>query len=112
MENNFRSWGRFWILEDAINHKLLRLHINPETILTFNVHKNRIKTLTILSGLGRITLNDISKDYNSGEVVSIFEGVEHCIENQLKIPLIIFELQYNSYSVNKNYNKIDDQHFV
>jgi len=81
MEHDKRPWGEYFVLEDASTHKVKRIEVKPEGRLSYQYHHKRSEVWTIVSGLGRITLDGVTKDYTPGQVIQIPLGVKHRIEN-------------------------------
>ncbi len=57
MEHDIRPWGQYWVLDDAATHKVKRILVDPEGRLSYQYHHHRSEAWTIVSGVGRITLD-------------------------------------------------------
>ncbi len=36
--DDIRPWGQYWVLEDAVTHKVKRLEVNPGGRLSYQYH--------------------------------------------------------------------------
>lgn len=97
MEHDLRPWGQYWVLEDASTHKVKKIEVKPGGRLSYQYHHKRSEVWTIIKGVGRVTLDDQTKDYKKGEVIQIPQGAKHRIENIYNIPCVFIEVQYGSY---------------
>ena len=98
MEHDKRPWGEYFVLEDASTHKVKRIEVKPEGRLSYQYHHKRSEVWTIVSGLGRITLDGVTKDYTPGQVIQIPLGVKHRIENpSTEEDCIFIEVQLGTY---------------
>lgn len=110
MEHNKRPWGQYWVLDDATTHKVKRIEVDPDERLSYQYHHRRSEVWTIVSGIGRITLDGIVKDYMVGETALIPQGVKHRIENPMSIPLVFIEVQYGTYFGEDDIVRISDDY--
>lgn len=110
MEHDIRPWGEYWVLEDSDNFKVKRIMVNPSGRLSLQYHHKRSEVWTIVEGVGTITLDNIVKDYNVGEVVQIPQGVHHRIENKTDKPVIFVEVQWGTYFGEDDIVRIEDDY--
>ena len=97
MEHDKRPWGQYWVLDDSTTHKVKRIEVDPDERLSYQYHHRRSEVWTIVSGVGRITLDGIVKDYKVGDTAIITQGMKHRIENPMAIPLVFIEVQHGTY---------------
>lgn len=110
MEHDIRPWGEYWVLEDAPTHKVKRISVYPGGRLSYQYHHKRAEVWTMVSGVGRITLDGEIKDYKVGETAIIPLGAKHRIENPFDEPLIFIEVQYGTYFGEDDIVRIEDDY--
>jgi len=110
MEDSKRPWGQYFILDQGESYKVKRIEVNPGGRLSYQYHHKRSEVWTIVSGIARITLDDVVKDYQVGEVVQIAQGVKHRVENAEKESLTFIEVQYGSYFGEDDIVRIQDDY--
>ena len=111
MEHDKRPWGEYFVLEDASTHKVKRIKVEPKGRLSYQYHRKRSEVWTIVSGTGRITLDDNIQDYEAEEVIQIPQGMKHRIENPSNTENCIFiEVQLGSYFGEDDIVRIEDDY--
>ena len=101
-----RKWGTYEVLKEDkdLQYKVKVLTIEPKRFLCDQLHRHRTETWHIVEGSGRLSiLPDLAeanwehKHVHGGEVIEIFTGYRHRLENDGKIPLVFVEVQEGSY---------------
>lgn len=110
LEIGERPWGTYFVLEEETTHKVKRIVVNPGGRLSYQYHHKRAEVWTIVSGIGRITLEGETKDYLVGEVAQIPLGAKHRIENPGEEPLVFIEVQYGEYFGEDDIVRIEDDY--
>ena len=111
MEHGIRPWGEYFVLEDTETHKVKRIVVKPKGRLSYQYHQKRSEVWTIVSGVGRLTLDGEINDYNPGEVIKISQGVKHRIENPSSEKECVFvEVQLGSYFGEDDIIRIEDDY--
>jgi mannose-6-phosphate isomerase len=111
MEHDIRPWGEYFVLEDADTHKVKRIEVKPGGRLSYQYHHKRSEVWTIVSGVGRITLNGEVNDYEAGQVVQIPLGMKHRIENPSTDENCVFvEVQLGSYFGEDDIVRVEDDY--
>ncbi|HCE54990.1 MAG: mannose-6-phosphate isomerase [Flavobacteria bacterium RIFCSPLOWO2_12_FULL_35_11] len=110
MEHDKRPWGEYWVLEDAPTHKVKRILVYPGGRLSYQYHHQRAEVWTMVSGVGRITLDGEIKDYAAGETAIIPLGAKHRIENPFTAPLVFIEVQHGTYFGEDDIVRIEDDY--
>lgn len=110
MEFDVRPWGKYWVLEDVATHKVKRIEVDPDGRLSYQYHHKRSEVWTIVSGIGRVTLDGETKDYQVGEVIQIPQGVKHRIENPFEEPCVFIEVQHGTYFGEDDIVRIEDDY--
>ncbi len=110
IENEKRPWGRFYVIHDESDYKIKRIEVDPKKRLSYQFHQKRSETWVIIKGFGKITIDGIVKNYNSGETILIPKGVKHRIENLGDDELIFIEVQTGSYFGEDDIVRIEDDY--
>ena len=110
LESEERPWGRFYVLHDELIYKLKRIEVDPGGRLSYQYHNKRSEAWTIVEGTGTITLDEVVKDYKSGETILIPQGVKHRIENKGIQKVVFIEVQTGTYFGEDDIVRIDDDY--
>lgn len=92
-----RPWGRFTTLFKAEGVQVKELYIHPQARMSLQKHAHRSEHWVVLSGTARVTRNNEIIDVRENESVFVPKECVHRIENAMKKPLIIMEVQSGSY---------------
>jgi len=93
----YRPWGKYTLLTESDDYKVRKVEINPGESLVMQMHYHRSEHWTVISGTGKITINDKESIFTENQSTYIPMGVKHKLENPGKIPLIIIEVQSGKY---------------
>lgn len=111
MEHGIRPWGEYFVLEDKDTHKVKRIKVKPGGRLSYQYHHKRSEVWTITNGIGRITLNGKIKDYKTGDVIQIPQGMKHRIENPSTHEDCVFiEVQLGTYFGEDDIVRLEDDY--
>ena len=110
IESEDRPWGRFYVLHDEASYKLKRMELDLGGRLSHQYHHKRSEAWTIVEGTGSINLNGKIKDYSSGEIIIIPQGVKHRIENNGMKKVIFIEVQTGTYFEEDDIVRIEDDY--
>lgn len=111
MEHDERPWGEYFVLDDKETHKVKRIKVNPKGRLSYQYHEKRSEVWTIVSGVGRITLDGHTKDYHPNEVIQIPQGMKHRIGNpSTEEECIFIEVQLGTYFGEDDIVRIEDDY--
>lgn len=111
MEHDKRPWGEYFVLEDKDTHKVKRIKVKPNGRLSYQYHHKRSEVWTIVSGVGRITLDGDIKDYHHGDVIQIPQGMKHRIENPSNDEDCVFiEVQLGTYFGEDDIIRLEDDY--
>ena len=101
---------RFFILHDQPTYKLIRKKVDAGGKLSYQYHHKRSEALTIVEGVGTITLDGDVKDFSKGETVLIPQGVKHRIENKGSEKVVFIEVQTGTYFGEDDIVRIEDDY--
>ena len=110
IEKEERPWGRFFVLHEESSYKLKRIEVDPEGRLSYQYHYKRSEAWTIVEGIGTITLNGKTKDYEPGQTILIPQGVKHRIQNKTNKKVIFIEVQTGTYFGEDDIVRIEDDY--
>jgi mannose-6-phosphate isomerase-like protein (cupin superfamily) len=109
-EGNKRPWGYFEVLSDAPDHKVKRIVVEPGGILSLQRHQLRAEHWFIVSGSGRMTLEDKQYPVSSSSAIDIPMGTKHRIENTSSGNLVIIEVQTGTYFGENDIERLEDKY--
>lgn len=104
----FRPWGSYTILAEGEGYKVKRITVNPGAKLSLQLHYHRSEHWTVISGTGKLTLDDKEVFFRENESTYIPIGVRHRLENPGKLPLSIIEVQNGKYLGEDDIVRFDD----
>lgn len=100
MKKNRRKfpWGYTEVLTEGESYKVKRVSIIPNSRQSYQSHEYRAESWMIVSGKGKITIEDKESDVETAAIVMISIGMKHRIENLSSTePLVFIETQFGSY---------------
>ena len=59
-----RPWGFFYVIEDHSDYKIKRIEVEPGNRLSYQYHKFRSEVWVIISGSGKVIIEDEEKSFN------------------------------------------------
>lgn len=93
----YRSWGKYTLLTESEGYRVRKIEMDPGASLTMQMHYHRSEHWTVISGTGKIIINDKESIFTENQSTYIPMGVKHKLSNPGKIPLIIIEVQSGKY---------------
>ena len=93
----YRSWGKYTLLTESEGYRVRKIEMEPGASLTMQMHYHRSEHWTVISGTGKIIINDRESIFTENQSTYIPMGVKHKLSNPGKIPLIIIEVQSGKY---------------
>ena len=88
-----RPWGSFENLLDEQGYKVKKIVVNLDQRLSLQLHRSRMETWHILSGIGEMQVGNCVWTVSAGDRVEIGKLEVHRIANEGDTPLVILELQ-------------------
>ncbi len=110
LPENIRPWGRYDILEVMPTHQVKRITVNSGARLSYQRHQRREEYWVIISGRGRLTLDDIDSDHGAGEVLVVPVRAKHRVQNIGDGPLIFIEVQRGDYFGEDDIERFSDDY--
>ncbi len=93
----YRSWGKYTLLTEGKDYRVRKVEMNPGKSLMMQMHYHRSEHWTVISGTGKITIDDRESIFTENQSTYIPMGVKHKLSNPGKIPLVIIEVQSGKY---------------
>ena len=93
----YRPWGWYDSIETGLHFQVKRLHVNPGSKLSLQMHHNRAEHWVVVSGTATATNGEDILTLNEGDSTYIPIGITHSLENQTTEDLEIIEVQSGSY---------------
>ena len=106
----FRPWGSYTVLAEGEGYKVKRITVKPGAKLSLQMHYHRSEHWTVISGTGKLTLNDKVIIFKENESTYIPIAVKHRLENPGQIPLSIIEVQNGRYLEEDDIVRFDDDY--
>jgi mannose-6-phosphate isomerase-like protein (cupin superfamily) len=105
-----RPWGYFAVLEETDAYKVKKLVINPHHRLSLQLHKHRDEQWVVVKGNPYLRCGEVSREYSTGESVTIKKGALHRIENNTDSEVIIIEVQSGDYFGEDDIVRLEDDY--
>ena len=103
-----RPWGHYTILADEPNHKVKRIVVGPGKRFSLQRHQRRAEHWFVVSGEGRVTLDEELITLKPGEAVDIPTGTMHRMENPGEDELSVIEVQTGDYFGEDDIERFED----
>ena len=104
----YRPWGSYTVLAEGDGFKVKKITLNPGGKLSYQMHYHRSEHWTVISGTGKLTLDDKVVVFKENESTYIPIAVKHRLENPGKLPLSIIEVQNGKYLGEDDIIRFDD----
>lgn len=92
-----RPWGRWEILLEEAGYKVKRITVRPGKRLSYQKHRRRQESWTVVQGSGLVTLEGKDLRLGCGESVRIPLGAAHRVRCAGRSELVFIEVQTGSY---------------
>lgn len=92
-----RPWGTFTVLDEGDGFKVKRIEVFPRKRLSYQKHAKRAEHWFVVSGIAKVTLNDVDVLVHAGESIDIAVGAAHRVENPGDDTLVFIEVQQGTY---------------
>lgn len=74
-----KSWGTYTVLDAQPGAMTIRIKINAGSAMSYHSHEHRDEVWSVLSGSGKVTLNDEEHFISAGSVIRIPRNTKHSI---------------------------------
>ena len=103
-----RPWGSFTVLDEGAGYKVKRIEVLPDKRLSYQKHEHRAEHWMMVTGTGKVTLNEREIIVPTGETIDIPLGARHRIENAGAEKLIFIEIQRGDYLGEDDIIRLED----
>jgi len=111
MADNIRPWGEYHIIEQGDTYKVKRITVKPNEELSYQFHRYREETWTIVHGFGLLVLDDIEYIVKESQSINIPIGAKHKIKNVSDTQDLVFiEVQLGNYLEEDDIVRLNDKY--
>tara|TARA_R110000824_G_scaffold56642_6_gene154901 strand:+ start:806 stop:1198 length:393 start_codon:yes stop_codon:yes gene_type:complete len=104
-------WGKAELLTTGTNYKIKNITVKPSQRQSYQTHAKRAEAWIVLSGEGKITIDDEDTIVGPAAIVMITPGMKHRIHNTSdKEDLVFAEFQYGEYISEDDIVRYDDDY--
>jgi mannose-6-phosphate isomerase len=89
-----RPWGSYVVLDEAVDHKVKRILVQPHKRLSLQIHRLRSEHWFVVRGTGTVAIGETVVSVAAGDSVDIGLGVAHRVENTGDGDLVFVEVQH------------------
>ncbi len=105
-----RPWGSWHVLDEHDGFKVKRIHVHPDSRLSYQTHEHRSEHWVVVKGTATCTLEDVEQVVRTGEYVDVPQGAKHRIANAHDEELVIVEVQLGSYTGEDDIVRLEDDY--
>lgn len=110
LESKITPWGSWRVLEDAPDHKVKRLDVNPGHRLSYQKHQKRSERWTVVYGTATVILDGKEIELKEGETIFIPRQALHRIWNKGEETVTIIEVQIGEYFGEDDIIRVEDDY--
>lgn len=103
-----RPWGYYKILESGPRYKVKRILVDPQQILSLQMHYHRSEHWVVVQGTAKVTIGDNIQILHENQSTYVPKGTMHRLENPGKVPLEIIETQVGEYLGEDDIVRLED----
>ncbi len=92
-----RPWGYYKVLETGSRYKVKRIQVDPQQILSLQMHYHRSEHWVVVKGTAKVTIGDTVQMVHENQSIYVPKGTQHRMENPGKVPLELIEVQVGEY---------------
>jgi mannose-1-phosphate guanylyltransferase/mannose-6-phosphate isomerase len=92
-----RPWGTFTVLDEGPTHKIKRISVKPNAVLSLQMHHHRSEHWVVISGRAEVVNGSRQYVVEANESTFIPAGEKHRLANSGTQDLVIIEVQTGSY---------------
>lgn len=105
-----RPWGNYATLKEEDSYKVKRLVVHPGEGLSLQYHEHRAEHWVVVSGHGRIQIDDATFDCRAGDYRHIPAGAHHRLINDGLGDLVLIEVQCGPYLGEDDIVRLQDRY--
>jgi mannose-6-phosphate isomerase-like protein (cupin superfamily) len=108
LEHDERPWGSYTVLDDADDHKVKRMVVQPGRRLSYQRHARRAEHWFIVRGRASVTIDGASTELEAGDAIDIPREAAHRIECVGDSELVFIEVQHGEYFGEDDIERLED----
>ncbi len=105
-----RPWGSWHVIDVNKGYKIKRIHVNPQSRLSYQTHELRSEHWVVIQGIATCTIDDREVEVRAGESIDVVQGAKHRIANAHDVELVIVEVQLGGYTGEDDIVRIADDY--
>lgn len=105
-----RPWGTYTTLQEGARFKIKRIEVKPGASLSLQMHHHRSEHWVVVSGTGKVTVDDRVVLLSPNESTYVPIGARHRLENPGKVPLVLIEVQCGDYVGEDDIVRFEDRY--
>lgn len=83
-----KSWGTYTVIDIQNGSMTVKIALEKGSAMKYHSHELRSEVWTVVSGCGRVIIDDIEKKVIAGDVVEIPSGVKHTVAADTDMSII------------------------
>ena len=83
-----KSWGSYTVIDMQPQSYTVRVNLKPGHRMKYHSHQHREEVWTVVSGHGKVILDDLMQEISAGSVIKIPEGCKHTVMADSDLHLI------------------------
>ncbi len=87
-----KSWGSFRILDAEEESLTIKVTLNPGEKMNYHSHERRDEVWNIISGEGKVIVDDMEQTVTAGDVITMQAGCRHTIIAQTVLKILEVQL--------------------
>ena len=87
-----KSWGSFTVLDIQDDSMTIRINLMPGHRLHYHSHEHRDEVWTVVSGQGRVVIDDTETVVKSGDIITMEIGCKHTVIADTEMSIIEVQL--------------------
>lgn len=103
-----RPWGSYRRIDIGYRYQVKQITVSPGARLSLQKHHHRAEHWIIVAGTADVTKGDTTSQLHEGDHIFIQKGEIHRCTNPGKIPLILIEVQFGTYTGEDDIVRIED----
>ena len=108
LPRDYRPWGWFESIALGPRFQVKRIVVNPGQALSLQSHEYRSEHWIIVEGTAKVTINDNVTMCEENQSIYVPLGAIHRVENPVKVPLTLIEVQTGSYFGEDDITRYED----
>jgi mannose-1-phosphate guanylyltransferase / mannose-6-phosphate isomerase len=104
----YRPWGHYQCVALGDRFQVKHIVVKPKARLSLQKHFHRAEHWIVVSGTGRVTIDENESLVHENESIQIRLGSRHRLENPGSSPLELIEVQYGTYLGEDDIVRLED----